>query len=89
MERLITHLSMWLVLVWLEVGCLAAGWLAAGWKSAVWVEGVWAMGVPGMLEVEERLVVLVVNLDGTFDCLLKELELWSMLSRLVVCLLRL
>ena len=78
---------MWLVHVWLEVGCLDAGWLAVGWKSAAWVEGMGAMGVAGMLEVEERLVVLVEILDGTFDCLLKELELWSMLLKLVVHLL--
>ena len=77
-----THLSVWLVHVWLEVGCLGAGW-----KSAAWVEGVGAMGVAGMLEVEEWLVVLVEILDGTFDCLFKELELWSMLLKLVVYLL--
>ena len=46
-----------------------------------------AMGVAGMLEVEEWLVVLVEILDGTFDCLLKEWELWAMLSKVVVCLL--
>ena len=89
LERLMTHLSMCLVLVWLKVGCLGAVWLAAGWKSAVWVEGVGAMGVAGMLKVGEWLVVLVENLDGTFDCLLKALELQSMLSKLVVRLLRL
>ena len=87
LERLITHLSMWLVHVWLEVGCPGAGWLAAGWKSAAWVEGMGAMGVAGMLEVEEWLVVLVEILDGTFDCPLKGWELWSMLSKLVVHLL--
>ena len=59
LERLITHLSMWLVHVWLEVGCLGAGWLAAGWTSPTWVEGMGAMGVAGMLQVEEWLVVLV------------------------------
>ena len=78
---------MWLVHVWLEVGCPGAGWLAAGWKSAAWVEGMGAMGVAGMLEVEEWLGVLVEKLDGTFDCLLKDWEIWSMLSKLVVCLL--
>ena len=87
MERLITHLSVWLVHVWLEVGCPGAGWLASGWKSTAWVEGMGAMGVAGMLEVEEWLVVLVEILDGTFDCLLKDWELWSMLLKLVVCLL--
>ena len=71
LERLMTHLSMWLVHVWLETGCLGAGWLAAGWKTAAWVEGVGAMGVAGTLEVEELLVDLVEKLDGTFDCPLK------------------
>ena len=47
LERLMTHLSMWLVHVWLETDCLGAGWLAAGWKSAAWVEGMGAMGVAG------------------------------------------
>ena len=84
-----THLSMWLVLEWLEVGCPPAGWLAAGCESAMWVEGVGAMGVAGTVGMEEWLVVLVVMLDGTFDCLLKALEFWSVLWKLVVCLLRL
>ena len=53
LERLMTHLSVWLVHVWLETDCLGAGWLAAGWKSAAWVEGMGAMEVTGMLEVEE------------------------------------
>ena len=48
-----------------------------------------AMGVAGMLEVEELLVDLVEKLDGTFDCLLKAWEFWSMLLKLVLCLLRL
>ena len=87
MERLITHLSMWLVHVWLETDCPGARWLATGWKSAVWVEGVGTMGVAGMLVVEEWLVVLVEMLDGTFDCLLNAWELWLMLSKLLVCLL--
>ena len=52
-ERLMTHLSMWLVHVWLEAGCLGAGWLAAGWKTVAWVEGVGAMDVAGTLEVEQ------------------------------------
>ena len=73
----------------MEADCLGAGRLAAGWKSAVWVEGMVAMGVAGMLEVEELLVDLVEKLDGTFDCLLKDWEFWSMLSKLVLCLLRL
>ena len=81
------HLSVWLVHVWLETGCPGTGWLAAGWKATACVEGMGAMGVAGVLEVEERLVVLVEKLDGTFNCLLKTWELWSMLSKLVVCLL--
>ena len=49
LERLLTHLSMWLVHVCLETGCPGVGWLATGWMTAVWVEGVGAMGVAGML----------------------------------------
>ena len=77
MERLITHLSMWLVHVWLVLG---VGGLGAGWVAAVCVEGVGAMGVAGTLEVVEVVVDLVENLDGTFGCL-------PVLSKLGVCLL--
>ena len=71
-ERLITHLSMWLVHVWLVlVLVLEEGSLGAGWVAATWVEGVGAMGVAGTLEVVEVEVGLVENLDGTFGCLLK------------------
>ena len=85
-ERLITHLSMWLVHVWLVlVLVLEEGSLGAGWVVTAWVEGVWAMGVAGTLEVVEVGVGLVENLDGTLSCPLKvSLQL---LSKLGVCLL--
>ena len=63
LERLITHLSMWLVHVWLV---LDGGSPGAGWVAAAWVEGVGAMGVAGTLEVVEVEVELVENLDILF-----------------------
>ena len=72
LERLLTHLSMWLIHVWLVlVLMLDEGSPAAGWVATAWVEGVGAMGVAGMLEVVEDGVDLLENLDGTFGCPLK------------------
>ena len=86
LERLITHLSVWLVHVWLVLDCGSPG---AGCVAAAWVEGVGAMGVAGTLEVVEVGVELVENLDGTFGCLLRVFELLLVLLKLWVCLLRL
>ena len=86
-ERLITHLSVWLVHVWLVLLLVLEGALSAGWVATVWVEGVGAMGVAGTLEVVEVEVGLVENLDGTFGCLLKVLLPMPLLSKLGVCLL--
>ena len=58
---------------WLEVCCVGGRYRGHGCGRNT--------GSGGML------VVLVEILDGKFDCPLKELELWSMLSKLVVCLL--
>ena len=77
-ERLITHLSMWLVHVWLV---LDGGSPGAGCVATAWVEGVGAMGVAGTLEVVEVGVELVENLDGTFGCPLKVFELLLVLSK--------
>ena len=49
--------------------------LLPGWK------GVGVLGVAGTLEVVEAVVELVVNLDGTFGCLLKVSGTWSVLSK--------
>ena len=68
LDRLITHLSMWLVHVWLV---LEEGSPGAGWVAAARVESVGAMGVAGMLEVVEVGLGLVENLDGTSGCPLK------------------
>ena len=85
-ERLITHLSMWLVHVWLVL-VLEEGAPGAGQVATVLVEGVGAMGVAGTLEVMDVEVGLVENLDGTFGCPLKVLLPLSLLSKLGVCLL--
>ena len=71
------------------VGSRLSGCCVVGcWVEVCCVGGrLGAMGVAGMLEVGEWLVVLVENLDGTFDCPLKALELWSILSKLEVRLL--
>ena len=65
---------------WMKVAWVLGGW-SAGWVSTAWVEGEGAMGVAGMLEVVEVVVDLVENLDGTFGCPLKVLELLLVLIK--------
>ena len=56
--------------------------------GAVLVEGVGAMGVAGTVDCQDAGVEVLEKLDGTFGCLLKVFSR-SMLSKFVVCLVRL
>ena len=81
LERFMTHLSMWslLVLELYELPLVGFAWV--DWVVVVLVEGVGAMGVAGTLEVMEGVKGLGELLDGTFGCPLKPLELRSMWSK--------
>ena len=81
LERLITHLSVWLVHVWLLLVLALGGSPGAESVATAWVECVGVLGVAGILEVVEAVVELVVKLDGTFGCLLKVSGTWSVLPK--------
>ena len=81
MERLITHILVWSLVLhvcsepedeWLGATVGAAG---AGSTLGECVE---AMGVAGAVGLPLALDEVIEFLDGTFDCLLK-VQLWSML----------
>ena len=81
LERFMTHLSVWSLLLLELYGLLLVGFAWVDWVVVVLVEGVGAMSVAGTLEVMEGVEGLGELLDGTFGCLLKPLELQSMLSK--------